>query len=371
MPVVKVYDMSTIEKVKDTYNETVKLRECSKYNEYSNDSIMLIRTTGIFPEGRIIKPLSEVSFIAKTRSNFIYQAVESEIDYEELKKFETYEMYYRSTVHFTENGLVSSHMYGNFDNQDFIIMDPLSEHLGVSDIRNFAGQDTFIKGNVTLSKKAIIIVKAEKYESIKAAYPEIDDFNVILYYGIPEDVKEKYILENEDKITVFDVNDQRAVVEKVLMDLGYTPELIGSHYIINSPTSEKINTVNETLGEKYGVLANSKHNYSDEYNIDLKNNIFISETFNKLLLAFIIKMHNIDSTIINIDDSIGSITAHKLIELIDIDVIVKDIELFNYTLEKMRNLDMLPISQDLVDNNIPDIYSAYLRLDIEAGKKLS
>ena len=85
----------------------------------------------------------------------------------------------------------------------------------------------------------------------------------------------------------------------------------------------------------------------------------------------LLNYHNIDSNLISIDDHIGSITVYKLIELIGIDVIVKDIELFNYTLEKMRNLDMLPISQDLVDNNIPDIYSAYLRLDIEAGKKLS
>ena len=53
----------------------------------------------------------------------------------------------------------------------------------------------------------------------------------------------------------FDVNDQRAIVETVLMDLGYTPELIGSHYIINSPTSDKIRKVNSQLAEQYGVLA--------------------------------------------------------------------------------------------------------------------
>jgi len=371
MSVIKKYDMSSIDQVKEVANMSKQAREDAKDKEYTKDDIMLVRTTNVFPCDGVIKPLSNVSFIVKSKLNFIYQALENELDYDRLKELETSVFYYRSTVHFAENGLVSSHMYGNFDNQDFIIMDPLKEHVGVSDIRNFAGQDTFIKGNVSLSKKAIIIVKAEEYESIKTAYPEIEDFNVVLYNGIPKDVKEKYIIENEDNIPEFDVNDQRAVVEKALMDLGYIPELVGSHYLINSRTSEKINAVNETLGEKYRVLSNSKHNYSDEYNIDFKNNLLITEIFNKLLLAFIINMHNIDSNLINVDDPVNSMAAYKLIELIGVDVIVKDIELFNYTLEKMRNLNMLPISQDLVDNNIPDIYSAYLRLDIQAGKKLS
>jgi len=372
MPVVKVYDMSTVEEVKSTYQAAQEMQELKKYDEYSKDNIMLVRTTEIFPEGRVIKPLADASYVAKNGSNFIYQAMYYEMDYAELKKLESCEMAYRSTVHFTENGLVSSHMYGNFDNQEFIIMDPLSEHAGVSDVRNFAGQDTFIKGNVTLSDKAIIIVKAENYEAIKQAHPEIENFNVVLYNGISPEVKDAYIKEHEGSMPEFDVNDQRAVVEKALIDLGYAPELIGSHYIINSPTSDKISEVNKDLASEYDVLANSKHNYSEEYEDDFKKNMLITEIFNKLLLDFIIKIHNIDSSVINVNDKIDNNTAHNLIGLLGIDVVADDIDAFNKTVEKMQELGMLPTSGELISNNIPDIYSAYVQLQtLEEGQKLN
>jgi len=371
MSVVKVYDMSSVDKVKQTYQQVQKLQENRKYEEYTKENIMLVRTTSVFPDGRIIKPLSEVSYITKNKSNFIYQSLFYEMDYDELKNYESYELVYRNTIHFTENGLVSSHMYGNFDNQDFIILDPLNEHVGKSDIRHFGGQDTFIKGNVVLSDKTIIIVKSESYDIIKESYPEIENYNIILYNGIPQDIKDKYIEENQNNFPDFDVNDQRAIVEMCLMDLGYVPEIIGSHYIIDSPTSSKINKVNEDLAKECGVVANTKHNYTEEYEEDFKKNMLITEMFDKLLLDFIIKNHNIDNNIINVNNMINKDTAYKLIELLGNDAIVDDIKSFNYTIKKMQELNMLPTSEEFINNNIPDIYSAFVQLkDLEITQKL-
>lgn len=372
MPVVKVYDMSTVEEVMKTNQQVREMQELKKYDEYTKDDIMLVRTTEKFPDGRVIKPLSDAVFVSKNGSNFIYQAMYYELNCEELEKLKSCEMFYRSTVHFTENGFVLSHMYGNFDNRQFIILDPLNEHVGVSDIRNFAGQDTFIKGNVTLSEKAIFIVKAENYEAIKQAHPEIENFNVVLYNGIPSEVKAAYIKEHADDMPEFDVNDQRAIVEKTLLDLGYAPELIGKDYIISSATSDNVKAVNEELAEQYGVLANSRHNPSPEYLDDFKKNVLITEIFNKLLLDFIIKIHNIDNSVINVNDKINQYTAHNLIGLLSIDVIAADIEEFNKTVFKMQELGMLPTSGELINNNIPDIYSAYVQLQtLEEGQKLN
>jgi len=291
-----------------------------------------------------------------------------EMDNNDLRKLETYQMYYRSTVHFTENGLVSSHMYGNFDNQDFIILDPLSEHIGSSDIRNYAGQDTFIYGDVKLSDRAIIIIKSEKYDYIKSTYPEIDSFNVVLYNGISEDLKQKYIDEHsDDNVPEFYINDQRAIVEQVLMDLGYVPELIGSHYIINSPTSDKIVDVNNSLGKKYGISSNSKHNYSKEYEEDFKKNLLITKIFDKMLLNFIIKNNNID--IINNGEEIGNMLAYKIINVIGMEQIFSDIQIFNETIEKMKSMNMMPASLQLINNEIPDIYEIHLQIDNDKKRK--
>ena len=302
--------------------------------------------------------------------NFIYDYVSYYADFEELNiaenrmdilsKLEAYELAYRSTVHFTENGLVVSHMYGNFDNRPFIILEPLVEQLN-SNIRNFAGQDTFIKGEVTLSEKAIIIVRSEDYDSLKQTYPEIENFNVVLYNGITKENKEKYIKENEDNLPEFDVNDERAVVEMSLMDLGYTPELIGTHYLINSPTSEKINQVNKELATKYNTPYWANHCNTDEYKEDTRINLLITEIFNKLLLDFIIKRNGLDASMFE-GQRTTRYTAERLIMLIGIEKIIDDIEKFNATIEKMQELNLIPTAEELINNNIPNIYDNYIQL---------
>ena len=370
MSVIKKYDMSSIVEVKDTANMAIKAREDAKYKVYTKDDIMLVRATNVFPINGVIEPLSDASFIVKSKLNFIYQALANELDYDKLKEIETCEVYYRSTVHFTENGLVSSHMYGNFDNQDFIILDPVSEHIGLSDIRNFAGQDTFIKGKVKLSSKAMIVIKAENYEKIKNLYPEIEDYNVVVYNGIPKSVKDEYIANSDEVFSEVYVNDEKAIVEKILLDLGYVPEIIGSHYIINSPTSDKIYKVNEELGEQYKVLSNAKHHYTEEYKEDIAKNILISDVFNKMLLKFIIDRHNINN-VIDFNDEINRITAYKLIELFGVDEIINDIKLFNDTVNKMVETRKFPTSAQLLDSNIPDVYSSYVEFSDILNYKLN
>lgn len=183
MPIIKKYDISEIDEVKRISSLVKETQEDNRYNEYTPDDIMLIRITNVFPFNGKIKPLSSVCHVEKSQMNFICNALSRKLDYNTLEQLETYEPYYRSTVHFTLNGLVSSHMYGNFSNQNFIILEPLSEQLNKADFGNFCGQDTFIKGSMTLSEKAIIIIKDEVYADIRELYPEIENYNVILYKG--------------------------------------------------------------------------------------------------------------------------------------------------------------------------------------------
>lgn len=357
MPIIKRYDISKIEEVKRISSLVEEIQEKNQYSDYNPEKIMLVRTTNIFPENREIKPLAKASFIAKSRMNFICNTLYNELDSHLLKQLETYELYYRSTIHFAENGLVSSHMYGNFNNQLFIILEPLINQLDKSNFRNFAGQDTFIQGSVTLSENAIIIIKEENYKDIQNNYPEIDHYNIVLYKGIDNETKKQYIKENEFNMPDFDVNDERAIVELVLIDLGYTPELIGTHYIINSKTSNKIRNVNETLADKYNVLAEAKHIHTDEYKEDFNKNLMITEIFNKMLLDFIIKINNIEMPI-----TLDNDTAYLLIELIGIDNLIDSINKFNQVIEEMNEHKLLPTSEELLNGNIPNLIDYYTNL---------
>jgi len=363
MSIIKIYEMSTVEEVKRTSSRVTERQKEEKYTDYSSENIMLVRTTNIFPTNRKLTTLADTSFIAKTNTNFIHSSLFYGLDVETLQQLETYAPCYRSTIHFTENGLVSSHMYGNFDNQSFIILEPLVEQLGKSNFRNFAGQDTFVEGNVTLSEKAIIIIKTDDYPMIKENYPEIENYNVILYNGIPTSEKQKYIEENQDNMPEFDVNDQRAIVETVLMDLGYTPELIGSHYIINSPTSDKIRKVNCQLAEQYGVLAEAKHHYTKEYGEDYNKNLIITEIFDKQLLNFIIKRHELENEFFLNREKISNNNADKLIQILGIEAIIHDIECFNDTIEKMHATGQIPTCEELLKSNTLDIYNQFINLE--------
>jgi len=365
MPIIRTYDMSTIKEVQDTYEEMGVVSENANYKNYEPKDIMLVRTTNIFPKNRIIRTLANSSFIAKSSMNFICDAYQYEMDKEIVEKLETYQMFYRSTIHFAENGLVSSHLYGNFDNQDFIILEPLINQLDKSEFKNFAGQDTFIKGNVEISNDAIIIIKKENYERIKKEYPEIDNFNVILYEGIKKEKKEEYLKDNDNSMAQFDINDERAIVERVLIDLGYVPELIGSHYIIESPTSNKIRELNLSLGEKYKTNAETKHNYTKEYTSDFEKTMEIVKLFDKELLLFFINKYNL-----NIKDTTPNrFTAMEIVNLITIEEVIETIKEFNSTIEKMQEENLLPISEEIL-NNIPNIYDYYANNLCMDGQKL-
>lgn len=378
MAIIKTYDISTVEEVIKIHELTAHYQEQHKYDEYSKENIMLVRTTDQFPTNRILQTLANSFFIMKNSMNFIcsyinYYGLERlnipENPREISKKVETYEMGYRSTMHFTENGIVVSHDYGNFDNRPFIILEPLIEQLDKSDIRNFAGQDTFMKGNVTLSDKAIIIINTEEYDNLKGQYPEIDEFNIITYNGIPKEIKEQYIKDHEYELPEFNVNDHRAVVEIALMDLGYVPELVGTKYLIESPTSAKVNKVNQELAEEKQVTYWTNHCNTEDFKEDHEKGLIITQKFNKLLLDFIIKRHALDPLMFE-GQQISYYTAEFLIQNLGIEAIIDDVEAFNKTIEKMQEHHLLPTGEELLNNARVDIYTNYEALNIENDAEL-
>ena len=145
---------------------------------YEDDDFALIRTTDFLNPEHTLQPICKVPFVINTNNiahSAIYNILRDKYNIDVWKEDEEYERFkeetykyspfstqYRSTVHFTLNGLVSNHSKGTFDNKNFIIIDKLSNHLGKDDFRSLRMEDTFIFGECPISDAAIILIKHKK-----------------------------------------------------------------------------------------------------------------------------------------------------------------------------------------------------------------
>lgn len=108
MAILRVYDISTVEKVKEIEMEAGVRRNNNYKREYTVDDIMFVRTTDYLPDNRVMRPFSETKTLNKDNNNFLSDQLY-------IDEIETYYPFYRTTLHACENGLVSSHIYGYFD----------------------------------------------------------------------------------------------------------------------------------------------------------------------------------------------------------------------------------------------------------------
>ena len=369
MPVLRTYDVSDIEKIAKIQEEAIEKRKNNTKAEYTPEDIILVRTTDYLPEDKVMKPFKDTPNIVKDQQNFLCNQFLDE-DRKTLESLETYYPYYRSTIHNTENGIVSSHMYGNFENRNFIILEPLKNQLDKSNIRNFAGQDTFIQGDMKLSDEAVIIINSAKYQELLSSNPNLINYNICLYNGMSKEAKEKYMEEHQNSLGS-ETNDEEAITSKIIMDMGYTPEIIGSHYIIESNTSNKIVELNKKLAAERNVSSNEKHQYSKEYQDDLEARREITKKCDRMLADFIIKANNLEipeQEIINSEGEVRNSTSYILKELIGMDNLKESVAMFNETIEKMKDKNRFPTPEEFVKSPDLDIYNEYVLQQQQANK---
>ena len=253
-----------------------ELLEDSKYQKlqdgkYTVDDFALVRTPDYLPSDKKILPLCDTPFLTHTTNvpnSVIFKILQEKYnlnpfdddDYEKLRemanRYSPLSSQYRSTIHFTLNGLVSSHSKGNFDGRNFIIIDKLSSHLGKENFRSLRMEDTFIKGPFEISDKAIILINKDKYEKLLEENPWLQNYNVTLYTG-----------------------DEKEAVETVLLDLGITPETIGEHGAEYSKRTPLYKDALSNLAKTHNC-SEEKHFYSDEYKEDDQKSLQIWEIFN-------------------------------------------------------------------------------------------
>lgn len=220
-----------------------------KVGTYILEDIVLIRTTDVFPfDGVVETPIHGVAYgysnsilLGNAISKILrkqYSDVERFI--EEKRKYELIFENLRRTIHFTINGLVSSHMYGNFDGRDYIIIDPLKYHINDNSLCSLDACDTYFNDNMVLSDEAVLIIRMDKYNEIKD--------------------KEEYVETlKKFKTFVYSGNNEKEAVREVLEYLGYDSFVVNDHGYVNglddgTAANEMWKFLN-VLREMYGKVA--------------------------------------------------------------------------------------------------------------------
>lgn len=262
------------------------LYEKRKQGKYEVTDFVIVRATNHIGNNRILKPLFHIPFVIK--NNYVIRsAIEDILDEKEHIDFyldidrynersnmitNTYLPYssqYRSTVHFSVNGLVSSHAKGDFSNRNFIIIDPLSYHLQNSDIRAFRMEDTYMYGDVTLSPQAVIMINKDKYEELVLQYPELENYNIVLYVG-----------------------DEKIAVEMYLNHIGIVSEKIEEHGSKEHICTNLINEFRKNLKESYQIDS-EPHWLSKEYREDDENSLIIWNYYDNLFYTHLLNSMNV------------------------------------------------------------------------------
>lgn len=225
----------------------------------TTSDLVLVRTTNVFPKEGIVEVLDKHSMPELQESPFRRELEDAGL---KMEDFQIYSFMSRRTSHWTLNGLVSSHMYGNFEGRNFIIVEPFEEQVNNDGLLNIDEADTYFEGDLKLSKKAIVLMKLEEYierykDPIKRA--EMKKMNIRLFTG-----------------------DENIAVKMLLQDLGYVYENVGMwgyDLDTNTPELEYARKLEKVMGNETQRLQQEgkkikpvTHMYSDSIQLDIKRN---------------------------------------------------------------------------------------------------
>lgn len=166
---------------------------------------------------------------------------------------ETYPYFYereRDTVHFSVNGEVAGHEYGNWDNSKYAVLIPFAD-VSKEKIGMASSVDTFSKGGVDITPNSWILCPKGEVERIQRNNPEV---HVLGYEG--------------EKVADY--------ANTVLSALGYNRERSGKWCWANKKADDQFNKIMEEQGLKIG-----HHTYTEYYQQDR-----LKETINKLTAIF-------------------------------------------------------------------------------------
>lgn len=344
------------------------------------NNIALVRATNVIPMDGIIKPISNVPYLCKKTGNEFSSKMNDllrrlqiipTIDpsrlmeegyYDEmaaftskiLKEYLPYTSDYNSMVLFSLNGLCpddNEHGFANntFSNKKCAIIEPLIHH--ISEVISLVPTDTAIKGNVTLSKDAIILIEEETFQTLRE--------------------KEKIMLSNLDLTVKTFKGSLKEAIETELKNSGrYLPEQLslsastGGFY--PSETSEMQKKYIHTIRVQYGLSGQKYFNLITEADTNYEKYEKVKGELDKAWKVQEYYLTTFLKTLLTImqspDDMIEIVEFHlynpefmkKIIDFIQvfgIENYKQFVDDYNQELENRRNLGTLPTPEEIVNGN--------------------
>ena len=215
-----------------------------EYNEKGMESIVLVHKTDYIPHSSKIRSNRDAKAIAGTIETKFNDGSDYKIDVPSKRR----------TVHFSMNGEVGSHSYGNWDSKKYAIIIPFND-IPKENIAAANPEDTWTKDSVRLTVNTWILCPKGEKEQIQEENPNI---NIIEYEG--ECVS--------------------GYVNSFVTNLGYRYEEVGVHSWNDEKSSEEICRTISNNGFRRDI-----HYYSKESNTeDSFQNIDIATILAELLV---------------------------------------------------------------------------------------
>ena len=310
-------------------NEDTKTYHKNK-ESYTIDDCVLVRTTAHFPHDRIVQtPKNAHAYSYESSSYFAYaigdyiDKIEPNLSYlerklaiEEMEKgFKVFFPTYRSTVHFAINGRVGSHGYGNFEERDFIIIEPLSHHIDEESLIGLRGNDTYFNDDIILSEEASIVIAKEKFEKMQqdsSLIEELSKFRIFVYEG-----------------------DEIEAVGKAIQLLGYDTYTVNGHGYVEDEGMKMISFLRQLSLEK--GISNEPHAYSESKLNDDQERMKASQEIDDEHLTFILENLDVSDELkeeINLQRQVGTEedmqkSIVKLIEKVGPEKIIEATQKYN------------------------------------------
>jgi hypothetical protein len=250
-------------------------------------------------------------------------------------------------VLFSLNGLVPDDINNTFSNKNCAIIEDLSAQIGSTEFISIYPTDTAIKGTVNLSKKAIILIRDDIYNSLSRV--------------------EKYALELIDPDIITFNGDLTAAVEHALSASGvYQPEKLSlsraDHGYIASDTSEETIKVIREIAQTYNIsqelffniltgqtdLKEELSSVKDEFSNYLIVTKFYQDTFLKYLFERIDVSPDLQYLLLNFGARLHMDRLCEIIELFGFDKYKQLVAEYNVKIEQLKAQEALPTPIEIV-----------------------
>ena len=284
-----------------------------EYNEKGMESIVLVHKTDYIPHSSKIRSNRDAKAIAGTIETKFNDGSDYKIDVPSKRR----------TVHFSMNGEVGSHSYGNWDSKKYAIIIPFND-IPKENIAAANPEDTWTKDSVRLTANTWILCPKGEKEQIQEENPNIN------------------IIEYEGKCV-------SGYVNSFVTNLGYRYEEVGVHSWNDEKSYEEICRTISNNGFRRDI-----HYYSKESDTEGSfQNIDIAT----ILAELLVQKHYFK----NYNDFKKMIAKTKFEENIN--------KMFFHEKERiLPNIDILKDNLQKIGVNIPQQYIDIIEIMIQQSK---